>query len=317
MSPSTHVRRKGAITGAAILLCGVLHAQQSGLNAVTEVRFWSFGEATRIVVETTGEFEFRSERLENPDRLFFDLLDTTLRMEGRGERKVPVGDSLLKQIRVAQTQHGVTRVVFDLAAEVEHSASQLSNPSRLIVELRPTGPAMPALESSAPSEGSAVSAKPAKAELEPLDEAGPEADLEPSPRVAPAAREARIPKGTPTPARLSKDREHSLARVLGLKLGRVVLDAGHGGHDTGTIGRAGLMEKDLVLDVAKRLGVLIEKRMRSEVIYTRSDDTFIPLEARTQIANEHKADLFLSIHANSSPARDSSGVETYYLNFTT
>ncbi len=57
--------------------------------------------------------------------------------------------------------------------------------------------------------------------------------------------------------------------------------------------------------------------MGAEVVYTRSDDTFIPLESRTQLANEHKADLFLSVHANSSPARNSSGVETYYLNFTT
>jgi len=71
------------------------------------------------------------------------------------------------------------------------------------------------------------------------------------------------------------------------------------------------------LDVAKRLGALIEQRMGSEVIYTRTDDTFVPLERRTEIANEAKADLFLSIHANSSPMRSAAGVETYYLSFTT
>jgi N-acetylmuramoyl-L-alanine amidase len=108
-----------------------------------------------------------------------------------------------------------------------------------------------------------------------------------------------------------------MIRVLGLKVGRIVLDPGHGGHDTGTIGPAGLNEKDLVLDVAKRLGAMIESRMGSEVIFTRSDDTFIPLERRTEIANEAKADLFLSIHANSSTLRTAAGVETYYLNFTT
>ena len=108
-----------------------------------------------------------------------------------------------------------------------------------------------------------------------------------------------------------------MTRVLGLKIGRIVLDAGHGGHDTGTYGPGGLLEKDLVLDVTKRLGALIETRMRAEVVYTRSDDTFIPLESRTQIANQHKADLFLSVHANSSPEGNSSGVETYYLNFAT
>lgn len=108
-----------------------------------------------------------------------------------------------------------------------------------------------------------------------------------------------------------------MIRVLGLKVGRIVLDPGHGGHDTGTIGPEGLREKDLVLDVAKRLGALIEDRLGSEVIYTRTDDTFVPLERRTEIANEAKADLFLSIHANSSSLRSAAGVETYYLNFTT
>ena len=108
-----------------------------------------------------------------------------------------------------------------------------------------------------------------------------------------------------------------MIRALGLKVGRIVLDPGHGGHDTGSVGPEGLREKDLVLDVAQRLGRLIETRMGSEVIFTRSDDTFIPLERRTEIANEAKADLFLSIHANSSPLRSAAGVETYYLNFTT
>jgi N-acetylmuramoyl-L-alanine amidase len=96
----------------------------------------------------------------------------------------------------------------------------------------------------------------------------------------------------------------------------VVLDPGHGGHDDGTVGPNGLLEKDLVLDVALRLGKLIESRMGSEVVFTRSDDTFVPLERRTAIANEKKADLFLSIHANSSPYPRIGGVESYYLSVT-
>ena len=108
-----------------------------------------------------------------------------------------------------------------------------------------------------------------------------------------------------------------MIRALDLKISRIVLDPGHGGHDTGTVGPNGLREKDLVLDVAQRLGTLIEQRMGSEVIYTRTDDTFIPLERRTEIANEAKADLFLSIHANSSTLQSAAGVETFYLNFTT
>ena len=110
--------------------------------------------------------------------------------------------------------------------------------------------------------------------------------------------------------------ERSLTRALGLKIGRIVVDAGHGGHDTGTIGPNGLLEKDLVLDVALRLGRLLETRLGADVIYTRDDDTFIPLETRTAVANEHQADLFISVHANSSPDTTARGVETYYLNFT-
>jgi len=110
--------------------------------------------------------------------------------------------------------------------------------------------------------------------------------------------------------------DRSLIRALGLKIGKIVIDAGHGGHDTGTIGPNGLLEKDVVLDVAKRLGRLLESRLGAEVIYTRQDDTFIPLETRTAIANRERADLFISIHANSSRDSDARGVETYYLNFT-
>jgi N-acetylmuramoyl-L-alanine amidase len=110
--------------------------------------------------------------------------------------------------------------------------------------------------------------------------------------------------------------ERSLIRALGLKIGKIVVDAGHGGHDTGTIGPNGLQEKDLVLDVALKLGKLLENKLGAEVVYTRDDDTFIPLETRTAIANKEQADLFISIHANSSDDPTARGVETYYLNFT-
>ena len=103
---------------------------------------------------------------------------------------------------------------------------------------------------------------------------------------------------------------------MGLKIGKIVIDPGHGGHDTGTIGPGGLLEKDLVVDVGRRLGKLLDTRMGAEVVYTRKDDTFIPLETRTAIANQEKADLFVSIHANSSRDSNARGVETYYLNFT-
>jgi N-acetylmuramoyl-L-alanine amidase len=109
--------------------------------------------------------------------------------------------------------------------------------------------------------------------------------------------------------------DRTLTRMLGLKIGRIVLDPGHGGRDTGTIGPTGLLEKDLVLQVAKELQKLLEEKLGAQVILTRSDDSFVSLEERTAIANQQQADLFVSIHANSSTVRSVSGVETYFLDF--
>ena len=329
-----------------------------------EVRFWSLGDATRIAVQIDGgEFHYKYDHLENPPRLFFDIEGVRPQRGSRRIRTISVGDTFIKQIRIAETQPGTTRIVLDLNRPVDYSASQLTNPSRLMIELRPdekssnpiatvtlTPPPKPDVRPDLPLTPSAPALDgPPRIALPPgapsalnRDRKGAEstvANLDAKSSVpAPVAvraleREAALTTGAvrdsvpatkprpvvataPLPAR-TRGGDPSMTRVLGLKLAKVVIDPGHGGHDTGTHGPGGYTEKELVLDVAHRLGALIEARLGSEVIYTRSDDTFIPLEERTQIANDHKADLFLSIHANSSPARNTSGVETYYLNFTT
>jgi N-acetylmuramoyl-L-alanine amidase len=115
----------------------------------------------------------------------------------------------------------------------------------------------------------------------------------------------------------SYDSQTSLTRELGLKINRIAIDPGHGGHDTGTIGPHGLLEKNLCLDVALRLGQLIEENIPgAEVIYTRKDDRYVGLEERTAIADRASADLFISIHANSSRSGEARGVETYSLSLT-
>jgi N-acetylmuramoyl-L-alanine amidase len=96
-------------------------------------------------------------------------------------------------------------------------------------------------------------------------------------------------------------------------LRHIVLDAGHGGHDSGAIGPTGLMEKDVVLDITRRVARLIRDRLRLKVTLTRDDDTFIPLRDRTSFANRERADLFISIHANAHRDVASEGVETYFL----
>jgi N-acetylmuramoyl-L-alanine amidase len=138
----------------------------------------------------------------------------------------------------------------------------------------------------------------------------------PAPRPEPTpvrtARSEPVPPAAPIANRAGT---YSLARQLGLSARRIVIDAGHGGHDPGSIGAGGYQEKELVLDVALRLEKLVRAELGAEVVMTRGTDVFIPLEERTAIANSKGADLFLSIHANASRNRKARGIETYFLNF--
>jgi len=323
-------------------------------ESVTAVRFWSLGDVTRVAIEASGAFEFRSDRLVNPDRIFFDLPGTVPALERKGSSVIiAVDDSFLHQIRVAETQKGTTRVVLDLqSAAVEVSTSVLENPDRLMIELRRPGthavqadePAVPApvqpprvFHPPPPTTQSSDRRKPEDPELEPpMTIVGGQmatngAKNDPLSRVRTAAAPPPPPAaaGTPSrtgqapaeriglPAKSRSAKDETMIRALGLKVGRIVIDAGHGGHDAGSSGPGGLKEKDLVLEVAKLVGALVEEHLGWEVIYTRSDDTFVPLEQRTEIANRKHADLFLSIHANSSSLHAAAGIETYYLNFTT
>ncbi len=111
-------------------------AVKSETAKVTSVRFWSLGDVTRVAIEVSSDFHYKSDRLPNPDRLFFDIVGAKPSMFEKGMHVIPVGDKLLKQIRVAETQRGVTRIVLDLEDHAEFTASQLSRPDRLMIELR-------------------------------------------------------------------------------------------------------------------------------------------------------------------------------------
>ena len=169
-------------------------------------------------------------------------------------------------------------------------------------------------EVAAVSEGPGVIAATAKPTSKPVVDRAPGAAHRAQPATAvPKAEEPALPTA---PAPPTAEGQSTLMRALGLKIGRIVIDAGHGGHDSGTLGPDGIEEKDVVLDVALRLGKLLHDRLGAEIVYTRADDTFVPLETRTAIANKAQADLFISVHANSSQDPSARGVEVYYLNFT-
>jgi N-acetylmuramoyl-L-alanine amidase len=294
---------------------------------------------TRIAIQTQGSYQATSDQMDSPPRLYFDL--NGLRPPAsahHGLETFQVGDHRLKKIRVSEINPGTTRIVFDLEGPVDVVSSQLVNPDRLMIELRPKDVPPPnssiAHNSKPPRRpdlsGPASVTAPARTPTADTTAPVPRASIPPpASTIAPLSTPATTPAvpmraplpsprptGPPTAARRDSSGDRSLVRVFGLKLSKVVIDAGHGGHDTGTIGPNGLMEKDLVLDVALRLGALITQRLGAQVVYTRSDDVFIPLEDRTRIANDEKADLFISVHANSSPEPSATGVETYYFNLT-
>ena len=138
---------------------------------------------------------------------------------------------------------------------------------------------------------------------------------EPLPEVPPRPVTVRTAApSSPAVPSANMDGKFSLARQLGLGVARVVIDAGHGGHDPGAQSN-GVNESELTLDVATRLSKLLQKQPGVEVVMTRDTDVFVPLEERTSIANREGADLFLSIHANASRNPQARGVETYFLNF--
>ena len=378
------------------------------LPRVTAIRHWSTPDYTRVAIDLESEIKFGSQRISNPDRIFFDLRDTKLASTLVG-KSFDVDDGFLKKIRVAQFQPGRTRVVLEVDDLSDYEAFLLPNPYRLIIDIHGKDGSKSARgKVPAARETADVEAPPTgRAKADDDDETSP-ADAALADGAAPATKtkvkddlraeagkapvttadvndDAKVvaksadsaKQGLPDlPKRIDNKREaplptkvvvnnyddddeaeaaprhttsqkryrsssklvasdktsnsdvdsrearptargdRSLIRALGLKIGKIVIDPGHGGHDTGTIGPNGLEEKDLVLEVGRRLGKLLETRLGAEVVYTRKNDTFIPLETRTAIANQQRADLFISIHANSSRDPDARGVETYYLNFT-
>ena len=294
----------------------------SALAQVTNVRHWMTADSTRVVIELERKVRYEAGRVANPARIYIDLYDTRPAAAISG-KTVAVENGLLKSVKAGRHRVDVTRVVLTVADRSDYSLSELPNPYRLVVDLQNRPTETPVVSESKPAASGRREegrpAAPASAGASPKVAAGANPEPPPSTEPAEVAKAAAGPVfekiNVAKPNR--RDGTRSLTRALGLKIGRILLDPGHGGHDTGTIGPAGLTEKDLVLDVAQRLGQLIAERLGSEGLYTRQDDTFVPLEARTVLANEKQADLFLSIHANSGRSASARGIETYYLNFTT
>ena len=255
-------------------------------------------DMTRVVLDVNDVTEYSAFLLPNPYRLIIDIHGGS---KEQGTQTASVRTASAPETAVvtkATSARPVPNTVEAKSNSLVEVASLSDQPGRVEATRRPTS-------------------QPISAVVKDQGSGNPEQTQDAPLRRTKRSR-AEIAGAVPARAAVpTADGETSLVRALGLKIGRIVIDAGHGGHDSGTLGYGGIEEKDVVLDVALRLGKLLHERLGAEIIYTRSDDTFIPLETRTAIANKAQADLFLSIHANSSQDESARGVETYYLNFTT
>jgi N-acetylmuramoyl-L-alanine amidase len=267
-------------------LTAVAEGKLAALPKVTGVRHWSSSSGSTVVIDMDDQVPYEVHRLMSPERIYFDLHDTVLARDLDG-KSMDVGDTSLTRVRIAQPVAGVTRVVLDTKDGSNFSVSMESSPYRLVVELR--------------GSDKALAAKTPARDLIAKNVTTILANATPNPaNLAPAAALATQTSVQPVPAKTGKF--------------RIVLDAGHGGWDLGTVGRQGLLEKDLVLDVTQRLGKLLQARLGADVLFTRANDTYLPLDQRADFANHSQADLFVSVHANYSSSATARGVETYYTN---
>jgi N-acetylmuramoyl-L-alanine amidase/putative methionine-R-sulfoxide reductase with GAF domain len=240
---------------------------------IAGIRHWSSADSSTVVLDLEDQVQYEAHRLANPDRIYFDLHDTSLAPELEG-KTIEIGDALLSRVRVAHPGSGLTRVVLETKGNPNYSVSLEPNPYRLVVQVRKTGDGGKSQLNLFPGE---------------------------------AGRD-KLAITVPPPTHEDLQLRAHVAKM------RIVVDAGHGGWDLGTVGRRGLLEKDLVLEIAQRLGKLLETRLGAEVILTRKDDNYIPLDERAGMANQAQADLFVSVHANYSDLPSARGVETYYTN---
>ena len=289
-----------------------------------DIRRSLMSDGVRITLDLESEVSYHEEEITNPKRVFFDLKGVRT-ASALQDTSLKFDDDIVREIRLGRHPQNTTRVVMDLDGVEAYSVYPMYSPYRLVVDFKRSAnakanaPASPALVASLP-------APPPPTETN----SAPLADTTPPPATpskADAKAASRSEAKGPLPSKSSasvavappatnSNGKFSLSRQLGLGVSRIVIDAGHGGHDPGAQG-SGINESELTLDIALRVQKLLEKQPGIDVVMTRDTDVFIPLQERTAIANREGADLFLSIHANASRSSAARGIETYFLNFAT
>jgi N-acetylmuramoyl-L-alanine amidase len=310
------------------------------LASVRAVSRTLLARGERITVEFSDEIAYAGDRVPSPDRVYFDFKNATVAPSTVASTQALGSGTLVASVRIAHHSEETTRLVLTLSGHPRYSIFPLYNPFRLVIDVE-ADPAVAPAAATLPPPATRPEAAPAPTAPATLTvpsppppardaAASPEAPAPapPPPPLSLADRGASDPSAfikahakpvtlaSPAPASVMTRGDYSLARQLGLGVSRIVIDAGHGGHDPGAQSN-GITESELVLDVALRLEKLLTEQPGVDVVLTRRTDEFIPLEERTAIANREGADLFLSIHANASQQPIAQGIETYFLNFST
>jgi len=289
--------------------------KNKGSHAVIkDIKHWTNPNYTRVAIYLDSKAEFNYNTLDVdetnllPRRIYVDIEGSTFSPQISG--KIPIKDGLLTRARVGKPKRGIARVVLDAEKEFDYNIFAWEKPFRIIIDIKRKGQKL--------SDGKMI--------VDLTDDVAKQKTPEVEPLIPKKTTTTKTQAKKKTPAKKARAKEEKkgetkkvalvatpVARKSREYIKRIVIDAGHGGNDTGAIGRNGTMEKNIVLGIAKRLRDTLSKERDIEVIMTREEDVFIPLEERTGIAVQAQADLFISIHADAHKNRKVTGVSTYFL----
>jgi len=264
---------------------GFAFGARKSVARILGVREFSTPDYARVVFILNREtFDFKSGILKKPTRVFVDIPRGHLN-KGAKIPKFSPGSSIVSRLRFGKPRKDRLRLVIDVAnkGDVKYRIFTLPNPQRIVVDVW--------VKSTSITKSSKRGGR-----------------KRPEPKKSGRALKA--------PSRRKKltRREMNMAQRFRHGLGRIVLDPGHGGKDPGAVGLSGLREKRVALDIALRTRRVLRRVLPGNRVYlTRTTDRYISLSRRTSFANEHDADIFVSIHANSARSRHIHGIETYLL----
>jgi N-acetylmuramoyl-L-alanine amidase len=274
-------------------------------EAVVATRVWPAQEYTRVTLESARPVKHTWFFVSGPERLVLDLEGVDLGPELKAlPAKVGDKDPYIQAVRIGVNRPNVVRVVFDLRTEVKPSVFPLAPAGeyrhRLVLDIYPAKPVDPLLALVSPRTDPIEEMSQAPLQANPGPVEGP-VEVPVLPVVKPGTKEA-----AKALARAGKPGKTE-------RLVIVAIDAGHGGEDSGALGRLGTREKDVTLAIARRLKARIDQEPNMRAILVRDDDFFIPLAQRVTKARRVQADLFVSVHADAWVKPDARGSSVFAL----